>query len=202
MNKADKAEIIARYESRLAEYGHDVRTLASGSDEKQLRRYRALLEAGIGNGDSILDLGCGFGDFLGFLSESGIDVDYTGYDIVPGLLHTARELYPDGHFELRDIQETPPDIAFDWVVSSQAFNNRLKYEDNSDVVAEVMKIAFDACRKGVAFDMMSDYVDFREDRLYYFNPESMFACAKGLSEKVVLRHDYLPYEFCLYILRD
>jgi SAM-dependent methyltransferase len=202
MNEADKIEIIKRYESRLAEYGHDVRTLASGSDVKQRLRYRTLLDIGISSGDKILDLGCGFGDFFGFIRNEGIDVEYVGYDIVPGLLEEARKAYPAARFELRDIQEKPPAETFDWVTSSQAFNNRLKYEDNADMVRDVIKIAFDACLKGMVIDMMSSYVDFREERLYYFDPAEMFTFAKGLAKRVVLRHDYLPHEFCLYLQKN
>jgi len=202
MNEADKNEIIGRYESRLSEFGHDVRTLASGSDSKQKIRYRTLLDIRIAGGEKVLDIGCGFGDFFGFLRDEGVDVVYSGYDIVPGLLDEARKMYPKARFELRDIQENPPAEVFDWVVSSQAFNNRLKYEDNSDLVRNVLQIAFGACRKGMAIDMMSSHVDFREDRLYYFDPAEMFDFAKGLTRWVTLRHDYLPYEFCLYLYRN
>lgn len=202
MNQADKNEIIARYEERLSEYGHDVRTLASGSDEKQRTRYQALLDIGISAGDSLLDLGCGFGDFNTFLLNEGIETDYVGYDIVTGLVDVARTNHPSARFEVRDIQENPPAEKFDWVVSSQAFNNRLQHEDNFELVKDIIRIAFDVCKKGMAIDMIGDYVDFKEDRLYYFNPEAAFSFAKNMSQRVVLRHDFLPYEFCLYIFKD
>jgi trans-aconitate methyltransferase len=202
VNEADKKEIIERYEKRLGEFGHDVRTLASGTDEKQHTRYRALLDIGIRSGDSILDLGCGFGDFNIFLLDEGIEVNYTGYDIVPGLIDMARTMQPSAHFEVRDIQDNPPGEQFDWVVSSQAFNNRLKYEDNFELVKDVVSIAFRSCRNGLAIDMMGDYVDFIEDRLYYFNPEKAFSFAKSITSRVTLRHDYLPHEFCIYVFKD
>ncbi len=202
MNRKDKDEIIHRYETRLKEYGHDVRTLGSGSDEKQLLRYTALAAIGIRNGETVLDLGCGFGDFHAFLERRDIHVDYTGYDIVPAFIETASKTHPIAKFELRDIQENPPDRRFDWIVSSQAFNNILKYEDNDALVKDVLAAAWQYCERGIAIDMMGDHVDFREERLHYFNPEKMFSYAKTLSKYVALRHDYLPYEFCLYIYRQ
>ena len=202
LNEMDKSEIIARYESRLAEYGHDVRTLASGSDEKQEIRYRTLSEIGIKDSQSVLDLGCGFGGFYGFLNDLGLKIEYTGCDIVPGLLKIASSLYPDTKFELRDIQEDGPGQLFDWIVSSQAFNNRLRYESNTDVIKDVISKAFEYCRRGIAIDMMSKHVEYEEERLFYFNPSEMFSFAKTISPRVVLRHDYLKYEFCIYIFRS
>lgn len=202
MNEADKKEIIARYEKRLQEYGHDVRTLASGSDKKQSARYRTLMEIGIRSGDKVLDLGCGFADFLSFLLNEGIEPDYVGCDIVPGLIEIARLQHPSARFELRDIQEEPPTENFDWVVSSQAFNNILMHEDNFELVKDIIKIAFTCCNKGIAIDMMGDNVDFKEERLYYFNPEAAFSFAKSLTPRVVRRHDYLQHEFCLYLFRN
>lgn len=42
---------------------------------------------------SILDIGCGRGDFYNFLLNSGIDVNYTGFDTNPILLNAGRSKY-------------------------------------------------------------------------------------------------------------
>lgn len=55
----------------------------------------------IDNGDSLLDYGCGIGDFRGFLSEMNIQlVDYLGIDINNNYINLARKKYPNDNFEL------------------------------------------------------------------------------------------------------
>ena len=123
MNDADKRKIIDRYNQRFAEFGADIRTLASGTEERRQLRFGVLAEIGLTPGCSVLDLGCGFGDFYGHLSRRGLDCEYTGYDINPTLIEAARCKFPDGRFEVKDIQ-AEPFPAFDFVVSSSAFNLR------------------------------------------------------------------------------
>ena len=59
-----------------------------------------LAETALAHSDStVLDVGCGFADLYGFLKERGWCGRYTGIDIVPGLLSTARERNPEFDLE-------------------------------------------------------------------------------------------------------
>ena len=44
MDKTDKEQIIQRYNIRLAEYGDDIRTLASGTEERRRIRYKVKID--------------------------------------------------------------------------------------------------------------------------------------------------------------
>ena len=66
----------------------------------------------------------------------------------------------------------------------------------------VIEKCFRIARKGVAIDMMSSYVDFQEDHLYYFDPVKVFEFAKKLTRRITIRHDYPLFEFCVYIYPD
>jgi len=57
-------------------------------------------------------------------------------------------------------------------------------------------------KKGVAMDFMSTYVDFKNSRAFYVSPEKIFKIAKNLSRRVVIRHDYLPFKFYVYIYKN
>ncbi len=202
MNPADKNVIVNRYRERLATHGAGPQALATGNAERRAIRFGVL--AGIGDlaGCSVLDIGCGLGDFYAYLREQGVNVNYTGYDITPEFVAEAAGRYPEASFELRDVQTDGIPQKFDYVVSSQTFNNRLAHDDNRVVMQEVIRLAHDAARRGVAFDMVTDQVDFREDRLFYYSPEEMFRFAKTLTKRVQLRHDYPLYEFALYLYPD
>jgi ubiquinone/menaquinone biosynthesis C-methylase UbiE len=201
MDAADKDRIIQRYNARLAQYGYDIRTLASGTEERRRIRYRVLYEVGVTSGSSIMDLGCGFGDFYAYLREQGIEVQYTGYDINPALIEVAKKKYPQAAFSVKDIlEENFPD--FDFIVSSSAFNLTLRVHDNYSFIEHILKTCYSHARKGVAVDFMTSYVDFNSSEAFYYSPERVFAISKGITKCVCLRHDYPLYEFCIYLYPD
>ena len=202
MEQKDKLEIIKRYTERFNKLGGVVEALGSGSKEHQAIRYKVLSEIANLDGQSVLDVGCGFGGFIDYCRHYGQPVTYTGIDFVPAFLEEAKKRHPEEEFFEMDILDSPDDMEFDYVVSSQAFNNKLSESDNLDVVKKVLAKCFSIAKKGIAFDMMSSFVDFREDHLYYFDPAEIFSFCKTLTKRVTLRHDYPLFEFCVYLFPD
>ena len=201
MNERDKQRIIARYNARMDRYGPTIQTLASGTEERRQIRYRVLAEVGIDSTDSVLDVGCGFGDLLGFLTKRVLNVDYTGYDINPKLVAEARRRYPDHRFEVKDVctEEYP---KFDFIVSTSAFNLKLKYEDNYEYVERLLRSCYEHARKGVAVDFLSSYAGYYGKDAFHYQPEKLFEIGKKITKRVCLRHDYPLFEFCVYLYRD
>lgn len=202
MNPTDKQAIIDRYEKRFAEFGEDIRTLASGTRERQLIRFQVMLELGIEPGSSVLDLGCGFADFYAFLQDQGVDVDYTGYDISPSFIATAQNKFPNANFRVCDIQDDEDPRKFDYIVCSQVFNNSLVHEDISEVAKDVISLCYNRMNKGMAIDFLSTYVDYLQEGLQYHSPEQVLSFCKELSKRVCLRHDYPLFEFTVYVYPD
>jgi SAM-dependent methyltransferase len=201
MDRRDIDRIVSRYNARLREFGDDIRTLASGSEERRAIRFATLTDVGVESGCSVVDLGCGFGDYFRFLQERDIAVDYTGVDINPELVEIARAKWPGARFDVRDAQiDGLPEC--DFVVSTSAFNLPLEHQDNYDFVADILRAAFAAARKGVAVDFLSTYVDYRSPHGFHYSPERIFAAAKGITRRVMLRHDYPLFEFCVYLYPD
>lgn len=201
MKQMDKKRVINRYNSRLKQFGKDIRTLASGTEERRRIRYNVLSEVGLKTENSVLDLGCGFGDFYSFLTEKQIYINYTGYDINPKLIEVAREKIPQQKFEVKDIQidEFP---VFDFIVSSSAFNLRLIDGDNYRFIEEILGLCYEHAKCGVAIDFLSSYVDFETPDVFHYSPERVFSIAKKISKRVCLRHDYPLFEFCIYLYPD
>lgn len=202
MNEQDKAIIAARYRERLIEHGPGIQALASGTIERRNTRFGVLSSAGDMQGARVLDVGCGLADFYAWLVELGIQVDYTGYDISAELVDLSSKRFPEASFEVRDVQTQGIPERFDFIVSSQTFNNRLNHEDNFLLMKDVLRTCYDACDCAVVVDMMTAYVDFQEDRLYYYQPEDVFRYAKSLTKRVLLRHDYPAFEFAIFLYRD
>lgn len=202
MNPDDRQRIIDRYNRRLDQHGVSIEALASGTEERRALRFDVLCGAGIAPGDSVLDLGCGFGDFRQYCRTRGLDIGYTGVDINERLVEAARERFPDATFLACDIESA--DIApHDWVVSSSAFNLKLREQDNYEFAASILRRCHALARKGVAVDFLTEYVDFRgSEDAFYYSPEKMFTIAKSITRRVALRHDYPLFEFCVYLYPD
>jgi len=204
MDNRDKQVIINRYSERLKKFGANKSALASGNEERRKLRYQVLSEVGVCDGAAVLDLGCGFADFYNYLKDLGLQIKYTGFDINSDLIQVCKEKYVDGVFEVKDIQVDRVDEKFDFIICSQVYNNKLAYDDNEKVIREVIKKLYTLCgdQGGVAIDMLTNYVDFKEDRLHYYSPEEIFKFCKTLTKRVVLRHDYPLYEFTVYLYKD
>lgn len=198
MREEDKKAIINRYNERLKLYGYDQRALGWFKGRQPLR-FKVLSEIGDLNKCSILDVGCGFGDLYGFLIKRNLNIEYTGVDINPDLTKVAKEIYPDAHFEVKDIEQENINDNFDWVFASGLFE--FKVHDD-EYVQKMLKRMFEICNKGIAADFLSNYVDFKNENAYYASPEEIFSFCKTLSKRVTLRHDYMPFEFCVHVYKD
>jgi SAM-dependent methyltransferase len=201
MHPADRARIVERYCARFRVHGDDIRTLASGTEDRRRLRFQILTEVGVTSGVSVIDIGCGFGDYFGYLRDAGIAVDYLGVDINPELVEVAQRKYPEAQFIVSDVQqESLP--ACDFVVSSSAFNLPLAHQDNYMFAEDVLRVAYASARAGTAVDFLSTFVDYRSPHGFHYDPSRLLTIAKKLTKRVALRHDYPLFEFCVYLYPD
>jgi SAM-dependent methyltransferase len=201
MDARDKKRINEFYNEGLKKYGYDIRALQSGIEERRRIRFQILYEVGLQSGCSVLDLGCGFGDFYAYLRERGIEARYVGYDINPNLIEVARGVYPDAEFYVKDI-ETDTFPEFDYIVSTSAFNSPLTGKDNYSYAENILSICYNHSKKGVAIDFLTSYADFQNPVLFHYSPERIFSIGKKITKRVCLRHDYPLFDFCIYLYPD
>jgi SAM-dependent methyltransferase len=200
MFNKDMNEAVKRYEKRLDESGLSPQTLGWRSKRQQYVRFEILSEIDYLHKKSILDLGCGFGDLYDFLMEKGIEVDYYGYDISPKFIALAKKKHPNLNFEVKDILKDPVEKKFDYVVSSGIFNRKIS--SNEQFIRAIFKKSLELSNQGIAHNMLSSCVDYREAKLYYANPSEILSFCKTLSKRVALRHDYMPFEFTVYLYKE
>lgn len=198
MRENDKQRIIERYDKRLGMYGYDPRTLGWFKGRQKIR-FRVLSEVGDMENCTVLDVGCGFGDLFDHLRKKELNIQYTGCDINKNLVNVGKKIYPEADLMIVDIVKTQLLHKFDWVVSSGVFN--VKLSNSWEFIKEMIQEMFLLCRKGVAVDFISDYVDYRVEDTHYTSPEKIFKFCKSLTKFVLLRHDYMPFEFCVYMYK-
>ena len=85
---------------------------------------------------------------------------------------------------------------------SGTFN--VRFEANDEVWQAFIKKKLDEIdqfsRRGFAFNLLSTYVDWKENHLFYGDPSYWFnLCKQKYSKKVSLLHDYPLYEWTIVV---
>ncbi len=187
------------FEERFRQYGRSPKAL-DWSEEGQTRRFEVLAEVGDLSGRRILDLGSGLGDLFGFLSSRFPGVNYTGYEWSDVLVGEARKNYPNATFEIRDVLEEDFSGDFDFVLSSGLHN--LETGTNDEDVERLLQKAWKVAGEGVALNMLSIYADRVREGCHKYDPQRVLSAALKLTRHVVLRHDYMPHDFTLYLYKE
>lgn len=197
-----KQEVIRHYECCLINNTDQAQQVGWKDKKSQFLRFQILSEIADLNNKSILDVGCGLGEFYNYLNLHRINVKYHGIDLSDKFIEKAKSLYPDGHFEQSDIL-TKYNKKFDYIISSGIFNvkNDLTMSYFTIYIKKTIKKMYDLCIQGVAFNMITTYVDFKVDSLYYSDPCKVFKFCKKITPYVVLRHDYPLFEYTIYLFK-
>lgn len=195
MNKSEQEEIKKRYNQRLDEHGYSPKTLGWDKSRHWLR-YHILLSQWDFNGASVLDFGCGFGDMYAYLKEKGINANYTGVDINERLIDQGLKVYPNLDLRATDIFETDPG-RFDYALSSGVHN--LKIQDNKSFIEATFEKFNEITTKGFALNFLSNKVQYELEHIYHVDPTYILELAYKYSNKVVLRNDYMPFEFTIFV---
>lgn len=196
--------VAAYYSSKLAMFGptpQGVDWNGVGSHETRHRQFLRLIS---GNRKaSVLDLGCGFGDFLRFLRAEGHEGPFTGYDVAPDMIAEAMRLYGNTSSCQWRVGAEPAD-TMDFAIASGVFNVKgdVPTETWARYVHDTVDILARASRVGFAFNVlsMSSDPDRRRDDLYYAAPSEMLTyCMRRYGRSVALLQDYGLYEFTMIV---
>jgi SAM-dependent methyltransferase len=202
MLEQDRADTRARYAARYREFGYDPRTLGWHKGRQHVR-FAAALDAVGTQFASILDVGCGFGDLFGHLSERGWSGQYLGLDVCPELLEEGRRRFgPQGaRFECVDLSSETCTASADVAVALGVFNHRLQ-GDNLEFVAQMLHALWAHSTQAVVVDFLSTTADRPKPDLFHVDPDAILQMALGYSKRVRLDHSYMPFEFQVAIWHD
>jgi hypothetical protein len=196
------------YTGNLAEHGIDSRSVGWPDADKQILRFAKL--AYLIDADrpkapvTVNDWGCGYGAMFEFLDRRpGAELErYTGYDVSADMLDAARRHVPDPRAQWvlgSEVKDA------DYTFVSGTFNVRMEASDElwGEYVRAVLRTLHERSRRGFAFNLLTSYVDWRKDDLFYADPAEFFGyCKAELSRFVTLLHDYPLYEWTIVVLRE
>jgi SAM-dependent methyltransferase len=200
MSTTPFAGIADFYNQRVQTYGYDPRACDYGRAESQRRKFSVLASATDYNGLSVLDVGCGFADYAGFLAERHPGIEYHGIDLSPAMIEKARQARPDLDLRVANLFDLPSDEFYD-VVSANGIFYLLGTEAPA-LMRRLVSEMFRRCRRGVVFNSLSTWASVQEQGEYYADPLEVVAWCRELSPWVVLRHDYLPHDFTVFVARQ
>lgn len=204
LSDEDKKEVIKRYTTRLKQYSYSPKTLGWDKGKQEIR-FGILTSQYDFENKSVLDIGCGFGDLNKVLRKKNKSTyTYYGIDLVEDLVIKGKELYhgPSVRFDVGDFLEKEFSETFDYAIASGIFNFKLKDGDNYEYIEASFEKTLKICIDGFAFDFLSDKVDYEYEHTFHSSPEKVLSIAYRFSRNIILRNDYMPFEFSLFVFKD
>ena len=170
-----------------------------GDKEVQRLRFSILSEIGDLNNKSILDVGCGLGEFYNFCKECRIIFgEYVGIDINPGIVKQVNRQSPELNISCIDIKEsTLADKAFDFVIASGLFN--FECADWDDRTQAIIERCFKISRIGMAVNFLRFREENRNPAAHYVKYQDILRIIEPLTDRHILRSDYKKNDFTVYL---
>ncbi|CCQ73902.1 class I SAM-dependent methyltransferase [Magnetospira sp. QH-2] len=201
--------VVAAYRSRIRDYGATPPGVVWRSEDRQTDRFMVLLDM-IPESDrlrdlSLNDLGCGYGALLEYARR---DTDlriarYQGYDACPEMIQAAGQtLGDDEGIHLEVASEATREA--DYSVVSGTFNLKIyaREKDWEAYVKQSLMALWKKSRRGMAFNLLSKPFGHTDGTLYLADPGNYLEfCLRHMSGNVVLRHDYMPDDFTIWVMR-
>jgi SAM-dependent methyltransferase len=196
--------VASYYASKLATYGatpHGVDWNGQDSHDKRHRQFLRLLDGA--TDATILDLGCGYGDFLRFLRGEGYRGLFIGYDVATSMIAEAARIHGQGPDRRWRVGATPIERT-DFAIASGIFNVKgdVPIETWGRHIHETIDLLSRIGRRGFAFNVLSLSSDpeRRTANLYYADPRNMFShCLLRYGRSVAILQDYDLYEFTIVV---
>jgi len=147
-------DYLKPYQDAVAAHGGTFEATLWRSKEGQHIRFKTFCDFVDFADTSILDVGCGIGDFAEYLLQNNISFkSYHGVDAMNSMIETANKRnLPRSTFETIDIFKNPKLFhKYDWITFSGTLNAM-----DEIVAMELIDSSFEECKKGVAFNFLSD----------------------------------------------
>lgn len=196
-------DLASLYDRRVKEFGYEARSVGWKSTEQQNLRFRILTENIELSGQSILDLGCGFGDFYDFLCSSGLKpTKYTGIDISDEMLRVAKKLHSKilGVTFINRPLMTGTEETYDFAVASGSLNYNLKVDMNL-YLENFVKVYQHRVRKGLLLNLLTAKVDYVQEMHVHYSPDFARKVFLKYFKNVRVIEGYGLYEFTIQALK-
>jgi SAM-dependent methyltransferase len=188
-------EIYSRYIDNHNKNSIECVGWLDGTENSQLR-FQKIYEGGIGDEDSILDVGCGVAHLHTYLKNQGWNGKYLGVDPNKKAIDMIDEDINAMHGTIEDL---PDFMKYDWAIASGVFNLGLKEEHSFWIIDNMISHA----NKGIVFNMLqAPYPDSQYEAYY---PEQIkHKLSRFDHSKIEIIEDYMgdDAEFTVYFYKE
>lgn len=195
------------YASNLAEHGVSSKSVGWKDDWSHLLRFERLARIVDRDGGdyTVNDWGCGYGAMFGYLDAlpGARPREYLGYDISQEMIDAAKAQCDPARSRFILGPEVTEEADYSFV--SGTFNVKLQASDLDwdAYVKRHLSAIYARSRKGLAFNLLTSYVDWKAENLFYADPNGFFDfCKRHLSRHVTLVHDYALFEWTILVSRE
>lgn len=140
--------------------------------------------------DSVcLDVGCGSGDFAGYLHQFSIG-RYVGVDLMEKSLSDAKEKYPTANFLQGEFLKMKFSEQFDFVFCSGTFTTRLS-TDNYAVLESAIAKMWKLTKHAVAFNFLVDQgrkLGTDEVHMFFYDLEKVLNICQKVAPDAKIHH--------------
>ena len=189
------------YKYKFKKFGVDPKSLlwkSWGAAHQRFRQFWAEIDF---SDKSVLDIGCGFGEFGKFLLKRYKNVDYTGVDIVPEFIEVAKKEVAGGKFEVKGYNDL--DDQYDIVIASGVLNSN-KGDQNLEYRQKAIKKMFSLSKNIFALNMLGGHpspINKPESNIWYADSVEILKYCLSLTRRVILRHHYHPRDFTVFMYK-
>jgi hypothetical protein len=205
MTSSTLKKIQSLYANNLDELGVSSESVGWPDSDKHTLRFKKLFA----NSPDLLsgslnDLGCGYGAVLDFLQGEGITLArYNAYDIVPQMLESI-DIQRFSKTDISKFDQPRLETVADFSITSGIFN--VCYEENkktwTQYILDTLHNLDEYSTHGFSFNLLSSYVDYQSENLFYGDPLFFFDyCKKHFSPLVSLHHDYPLWEWTIVVTK-
>ena len=187
--------VYSKYVDRYDKNSPECVGWLDGSDNAQLR-FQKIYEAGIGNNDSVLDVGCGVAHLHTYLKNQGWNGKYLGFDPNKKAIDVIDEDINTMHGTIEDL---PDFMKYDWVIANGVFNLGLKEEHSFWIIENMISHA----NKGIIFNML--LAPYEDPKYEAYNPMWIHYKLQEYDHKkieIIKRYMKNDEEFTVYFYKE
>lgn len=177
------------YVNAYKNHGVSAKGVHWDSKETQYLRFKILTSfiKDIEN-SSLIDLGCGYGEYLNFLNEQNIKPEiYLGVDCEDFILNIAKKRFPNNTFLKCDIVENEI-IKADYLLCSGTLNLL-----NKNTFLKAIINCFIASKKGFIFNFLT------KESIHKLEKPMIYNFCKKLANKVTIEDGYLDNDCTMFL---